>query len=208
MANNVFKVAILGKHAKKDVLLKFGSTAVFAAFVGAWVVGLLTESNQSFEYSLFGHAMVTTLLNIIVGGLILIFVLLESSKSFAAIKLGPRFLPLVGSISGFFGGLSGHQGAFRSMFLLKAGLSKEQFIATGVMVAVMVDVTRLMVYSQDLAADYQSIDWQLVIAASVSAFVGAYLGKRLLQKITIKFVHWVVSTLLVVVALGLMTGVI
>ena len=74
------------------------------------------------------------------------------------------------------------------------------------MVAVMVDVTRLMVYSQDLATDYQSIDWPLVIAASVSAFVGAYIGKRLLQKITIKFVHWTVSTLLVVVALGLMTG--
>ena len=208
LANNLFKVAILGKYAKRDVLFKFGVAAVVAAFAGAWVLGVLAESSQIVDYSLFGHAMQTTLLNIIVGGLILIFVLLEFSKTFAAIKLGPRFLPLGGAISGFFGGLSGHQGAFRSMFLLKAGLNKEQFIATGVMVAVMVDVTRLMVYGKDLAAGYQAIDWHLVIAASVSAFVGAYLGKKLLQKITIKFVHWVVSALLLVVALALMTGVI
>ena len=206
LANNLFKVAILGKYAKKDVLIKFGLAAVMAAFIGAWFLGVLAESGRTINYSLFGHALQTTLLNIIVGGLILSFVLLEFSKTFAAVKLGPRFLPLGGFISGFFGGLSGHQGAFRSMFLLKAGLNKEQFIATGVMVAVMVDVARLMVYGKDLAADYQAIDWQLVIAASFAAFAGAYVGKKLLLKITIKFVHWVVSALLVLVALGLMTG--
>ncbi len=208
LANNLFKVAILGKNAVKDVLIKFGFAAVLAAFVGAWVLGLLAENSQPLDYSLFGQNMQTTLLNIIVGGLILIFVILEFSKTFANIKLGPRFLPLGGTISGFFGGLSGHQGAFRSMFLLKAGLNKEQFIATGVMVAVMVDVARLTGYGKDLAADYQAIDWGLVVAASLAAFVGAYLGKKLLQKITIKAVHLVVSVLLVLVSMGLMTGII
>lgn len=43
----------------------------------------------------------------------------------------PHWLPLGGLLSGFFGGLSGNQGALRSAFLLKAGLSKEAFIATG-----------------------------------------------------------------------------
>ncbi len=142
------------------------------------------------------------------GGLILLFVLLEFSKTFAAIKLGPNFLPLGGAISGFFGGLSGHQGAFRSMFLLKLGLSKEQFIATGVMVAVMVDIARLTIYGQDLADSYQAINWTLVFAACFSAFLGAYLGKKLMQKITIKTVHLIVSLLLVIVAVGLMTGLI
>lgn len=33
--------------------------------------------------------------------------------------------------SGFFGGLSGHQGAFRSVFLLPAGLSKLEPIGKG-----------------------------------------------------------------------------
>jgi len=208
LANNLFKVALLGKHAVRSVLLRFGLIAVLAAFLGAWVLGRLADSAQVFSYSIFSHDFQTTGLKLVVGGLILVFVLLEFSKWFARIKLGPKFLPLGGMISGFFGGLSGHQGAFRSMFLLKAGLSKEQFVATGVMVAVMVDVTRILVYGKDMAIDYQSIDWTLVIAATVSAFVGAYLGKKLLEKITIKVVHIAVSLLLLVVALGLMTGVI
>lgn len=206
LANNLFKVAILGKHAVKDVLLKFGVPAILAAFVGAWFLGLLADSNKVINYQLLGYQLETTWLNIIVGALILVFVLLEFSKTFAAIKLGPKFLPLGGTISGFFGGLSGHQGAFRSMFLLKAGLNKEQFIATGVMVAVMVDIARLTIYGKDLADNYQVIDWTLVVAASLAAFLGAYIGKKVLQKITIKAVHFMVSILLFVVAVGLMLG--
>ena len=206
LTNNIFKVMLMGKYAVKSVLLKFGIAAIIAAFIGAWVLGWLAESKQLIDFKLFGNFMQTSWLNLTVGGLILLFVLLEFSKTFAAIKLGPRFLPLGGMISGFFGGLSGHQGAFRSMFLLKVGLSKEQFIATGVMVAVMVDVARLMIYGKDLISNYQGIDWSLVIVASLAAIVGAYLGKKLLQKITIKVVHLLVSVLLVLVAVGLMLG--
>lgn len=208
LANNLFKVALMGRHAVASVLLRFGVPAVLAAFIGAWVLGLLAEYGAALTYNLFGVQMQTTWLKIIVGVLILTFVLLEFSKRFNEIKLGPRFLPLGGVISGFFGGLSGHQGAFRSMFLLKAGLTKEQFIATGIMVAVMVDITRLLVYGKDLANGYAAIDWVLVSGATLSAFIGAYLGKRLLEKVTIDVVHWIVSVLLVVVALGLISGVI
>ncbi|WP_223789529.1 sulfite exporter TauE/SafE family protein [Marinicella meishanensis] len=208
LANNLFKVALLGKHAVWSVLLRFGVAAVLAAFVGAWVLGWLAQSSQPLSYEMWGYQGQTTWLNVIVGGLILVFVLLEFSKTFAHIKLGPQFLPLGGTISGFFGGLSGHQGAFRSMFLLKAGLSKEQFVATGVMVAVMVDVARLTVYGQDLVANHDQVDWVLVISASLAAFAGAFIGKKVLQKVTIKTVHVAVSLLLVVVALGLVSGLI
>ena len=45
------------------------------------------------------------------------------------------FLAAGGLLSGFLGGLSGHQGALRSAFLIKCGLSKEVFIASGVVIA-------------------------------------------------------------------------
>lgn len=57
-----------------------------------------------------------------------------------------------GTISGFFGGLSGNQGALRSAFLLKAGLSKKAFVATGVVSAVIFDAVRLMVYGTTMLA--------------------------------------------------------
>lgn len=208
LTNNLFKVILLGKHTHKTVLFKFGVPAVLAALIGAWLLGWLAEQGSVLEYQLLGSAFQTSVLKWIVGALILIFVLLEFSKKFNALALDRKYLPVGGVISGFFGGLSGHQGAFRSMFLLKAGLTKEQFVATGVMVAVMVDVSRLVIYGQDLVTNHQMINWPLVISATLSAFMGAYLGKKLLQKVTIKAVHALVSMLLIVVALGLMTGLI
>ena len=67
-------------------------------------------------------------------------------------------------------------------------------------------MARLVVYGFDLAGQAGRIDWLLVAAASGSAFVGAYAGKRLLKKITFRSVQWIVSAFLVVVAIGLMSG--
>jgi len=44
------------------------------------------------------------------------------------------------------GGLSGHQGALRSAFLIKTGLGKEAFIGMGVVCAALVDFSRLIFY--------------------------------------------------------------
>jgi hypothetical protein len=92
------------------------------------------------------------------------------------------------------------------MFLLKAGLTKEKFVATGVMLAVMVDISRMAMYGWEMSAQRQEIEWQLVIAASLSAFVGAYFGVRLLKKITIRTIQIAVSALLVIISLGLISG--
>ncbi len=145
-------------------------------------------------------------MGLVIGALILLFVVLELLPAFSRIALDRRWLPAGGLVSGFFGGLSGHQGAFRSLFLLKAGLDKEAFVATGVVLAVVVDMARLVVYGFDLAGQAGRIDWLLVAAASGCAFVGAYAGKRLLKKITFRSVQWIVSAFLVVVAVGLMSG--
>ncbi|MDD1611335.1 MAG: sulfite exporter TauE/SafE family protein [Methylococcaceae bacterium] len=141
-ANNIFKLGLLGLHADKSVIIRFGIPAVFAAFIGAFFLGWLSSLDPVFEYSLLGKTLQVMPIKLIIGIIIISFVILELSSAFSSITLDKRFLPIGGCISGFFGGLSGNQGAFRSMFLLKAGLSKEQFIATGIVLAVMVDSSR------------------------------------------------------------------
>ncbi len=207
LTNNMFKVVLIGRQAVPLVLSRFGVPAVLCAFLGAMVLGWLSEMPAIFEYAAFGHHMQISPVKLIVGSLILVFVGFELSKCFAGIELDKKYLPYGGAISGFFGGLSGHQGAFRSMFLLKAGLSKEQFVATGVMLAIMVDVSRMTIYGWGMFRQSQGVDWLLVVAASVSAFVGAYFGARLLKKLTIKAIQMAVSILLVVVSFGLISGV-
>jgi len=207
LANNVFKADLMGRHAERSALLGFGLPAVPAAFAGAWVLGRLAGMPPLLAYGAAGRAFEVHPLKVLVGALILVFVLLELWPRFTALAVGSRYMPLGGVVSGFFGGLSGHQGAFRSMFLLKAGLDKQQFVATGVLIAVMVDLSRLSVYGAGMLTRPESVDWPMAVAASLAAFAGAYLGSRLLQKVTIRFVQRVVSLLLVVVAVGLAAGV-
>lgn len=207
LSNNLFKVALLGRQANRAVLLSFGIPAVIFAFLGALLLGWLSGMAPITEYTAIGKSFQVSPIKLIVGILILTFVALEFSEKSSTIALDKRYLPYGGMISGFFGGLSGHQGAFRSMFLLKAGLGKDAFVATGVMLAVMVDLSRIAVYGWDTSMQHESIDWMLVIAATVSAFAGAYAGARMLRKITIRSIQLAVSALLVVVASGLISGV-
>ena len=141
-----------------------------AAFAGALVLVSLGTREPLAVYQVFGREQQVSLLGLVIGALILLFVVLELLPVFTRLALDRRWLPVGGLVSGFFGGLSGHQGAFRSMFLVKAGLDKEAFVATGVVLAVVVDMARLVVYGFDLAGQAHRIDWPLVAAASGAAF--------------------------------------
>ncbi len=207
LANNVFKVGLLGRQTNRSVLARFGFPAIAAAFAGAWLLTWLSDVPPVYEYTALGRVLQVSPLKLIVGVLILVFVLLELTPRFAKLSVDKKYLPLGGALSGFFGGLSGHQGAFRSMFLLKSGLSKEEFVATGVMLAVMVDMARMVIYGWDISSQHRAIEWPLVAAASLAAFAGACFGARILKKVTIRSIQIVVSVLLIVVSLGLIAGV-
>lgn len=207
LANNLFKIGLLGRKADGSVLLKFGLPAIAAAFVGALLLSHLGEIKPLCEYQAFGSNRQVSVLKVVIGALIISFVAMELSPRFSRMALDRKWLPLGGMISGFFGGLSGHQGAFRSMFLIKAGLEKEVFVATGVVLAIMVDLSRMIMYGADISAHGEAVEWALVIGASVSAFTGAYIGAKVLKKITLRTVQLVVSALLIVVGIGLIAGV-
>jgi uncharacterized membrane protein YfcA len=208
LSNNCFKVALVGKGAHLNTLLKFGLPAMLFAFIGAILLTYLSHLSTVFQYSLFSFKFTTTLLNFCIGVLILLFVFIELSPTVSKISINKKHLPLGGALSGFLGGLSGHQGAFRSLFLLKVGLDKTQFIATGVVIAVMVDLARLTVYGWNYSTTTSSIDWLMVTFATLSAFLGAYIGKKFIKKVTITFISRMVALLLIIIGLSLMTGLI
>lgn len=206
LANNIFKLGLLGRGAHWPVVARFGIPAVIAAFLGAWLLGSLAGAAPLAEYSLAGIDATLTPVKLVIGVLILAFALLELGPRFAAMSFDMRWLPLGGVLSGFFGGLSGHQGAFRSMFLIKSGIGKEQFIATSVVLAVMVDVARLLIYGADAVEARSEIDWLLVAVACAAAFTGAFFGVRLIGKMTLLAVQRLVAVMLVVVGIGLVSG--
>lgn len=115
-------------------------------------------------------------------------------------------MPFGGILSGFFGGLSGNQGALRSAFLIRAGLSKEVFIATTVVISCFVDFTRLSVYATQLSLSDINNNLTLVVSATLAAIAGAFIGNKLLKKVTLKFIQTVVAIMLIMISIALATG--
>lgn len=205
--NNIFKLFLVGKHADKEVLIRFGIPAVLAAFAGAWLLTEISSMNSLYDYTIGNKQFYITPVKLCIALLLIVFALMELLPTLEKMKIGKDKLPLGGVLSGFFGGLSGNQGALRSAFLVNAGLSKEAFIATGVVIACCIDITRLSVYSSRfLGADLQN-NLVLVIVATLSAFAGAFIGNKLLKKITLTLVQKIVAVLLILIALGMATGV-
>lgn len=204
--NGLFKLVLVGRQADRRVVIRFGLPAVVTAFAGAWVLLWLTGLGVLFDYTLFGRRFEVTPVKLVVGVLLLVFAFVEVLPRFRDVEFDPRYLPLGGAISGFFGGLSGMQGALRSAFLVRAGLSKEAFIGTGVVVACLVDVSRLALYSGSIFGGAANLDYGLLSAAVLAAFLGAFLGNRYLKKMTLRGVQWVVGVMLFAVAIGLATG--
>lgn len=210
LAANLFKLALVGRMADWHVVARFALPAAAAAIAGAWLLGVLAEQPRLARYEMLGQTREVHAVQLVIGLLIVGFALLELSPRFAELTFPPRFLALGGLISGFFGGLSGNQGAFRSAFLLKTGLSKEAFVATGVVAAVFVDTVRLAVYGVSFyTASFKAISGEVagaVATAVVAAFLGAYVGAHLLEKVTLRFVQLVVAVMMIGIGIGLASG--
>jgi len=210
-ANNLFKFGLMAKHADWQVVARFSVPAAVAAIAGAIILNLFDSLPIIMRYAIGGSTFEVTVVKAVIGVLIVIFALLELWPPFQGLAFPPRWLPLGGVLSGFFGGLSGNQGALRSAFLLKAGLSKESFVATGVVSAVIVDAARLVVYGAAVVATHFEQSQAVVapvVVGSVSAFVGAFVGKRVLQKVTLYAVRLVVALAMLGIGAGLVSGLI
>ena len=206
--NNLFKLALVGRYADKDAVLRFGIPAILSAFLGAWALLLLSDLEPLLVYELFGRELQITPVKLVIAVLMVLFATLELTPKLANISFEKKYLPLGGTLSGFFGGLSGNQGALRSAFLLRSGLSRDAFVATGVVITCMVDFARIFVYSSHFYAANGIQNLPLLAAATVSAFLGAFIGSRLLKKVTMRTVQVLVSVMLFGIALALGAGII
>lgn len=207
-SNNLFKIALIGRNTDKAVLLRFGIPAILASFAGAWLLLKITVLPTIVEYELWGKTFEITAVKLIIALLLIIFSILEISPSFQKVQFGKDKLVLGGILSGFFGGLSGIQGAIRSAFLIKSGLSKEAYIATGVVIACLVDFTRLSVYASRFTTANLHENMTLLISATLAAIAGAYFGKKLLKKVTLHSIQLVVAVMLILISIALGLGII
>ena len=208
-ANNIFKFGLMARQADWRGVGPLSPPAPPPALAGGSLINLFDKMPVIAIYSLGGSTFEITMIKAVIGTLIVAFALLELSPRFQALAFPPGWLPLGGALSGFFGGLSGNQGALRSAFLLKSGLSKEAFVATGVVSAVIVDAARLVVYGTSFMASHFAQSQELlapVAVGTICAFIGSFVGKRMLQKVTLRTVQIVVAGAMLLIGTGLAAG--
>lgn len=210
LLNNIFKAGLLWRHADWPTVMRFGIPAVPAALAGAWLLARLGDTPRVFEWSGFGRHFGPTGASLVVGLLLLLLAGLELQSWFQKLAAPPRLQPLGGLVTGFVGGLTGQQGALRSIFLLRAGLAARPFIATGVMIAIIVDLARLAAYAATFSAlglNPAGREVQLVGIGTLAAVAGAWLAARHLEKVTIAAIRSLVAVSLGVIGLALCAGV-
>jgi uncharacterized membrane protein YfcA len=204
--NNFFKISLVRKHIDWKLGIKFGITGMLGALAGAELLIIFSMVEPLYSYGISGKTFHITYIKIIISVLMIAFSLFEIIPFLNKIRFKGKMLYAGGLLSGFFGGLSGNQGALRSAFLLRTGLSKESFIATGIMIACMIDITRLSVYFSRISSTNIFENLTVLTTAVLAAFLGAFIGNKLLKKITLKFVQITVAVMIILLAFGLGSG--
>ncbi|OGR78142.1 MAG: hypothetical protein A2X32_01935 [Elusimicrobia bacterium GWC2_64_44] len=213
--NNLFKILLVGLKADRDLVLRFGLPAIAAAFAGAWALHLFAAASGSvsFDYELMGRAARVTPLKALLALLMLGFAAFDLVPGLKGLKFDRKYLPLGGLLSGFFGGLSGHQGALRSAFLVKTGVTPEAFVATNAVIGFMVDFARSLIYAYTIfilgdARGPGALPAGVIAAATGASVLGVVIGLKFLHKATIGSVQTLTAVMLAAIAVFLGAGLI
>jgi len=193
LSNNLFKLLLTGKNIRYGILLRFGLPSVAGAFAGAFLLREISHWQPFAVYTIGGSVHEIHPIKLGIAILMIIFSLIELIPALSRWQAPTSWMIPGGMVSGFFGGLSGHQGALRSMFLVKLVQKKEAYIATGTAIACMVDLTRLPVYFSSNSFSLLQVSPEVIIIPILAAFAGALGGNYLLKKITLHFIQKLVA---------------
>lgn len=103
-----------------------------------------------------------------------------------------------GSLSGFFGGIAGEQGGFRTIGLLAFNLEKAAFVATSTAIGVLIDVVRVPVYWIEQGGKIRPT-LTLVAVACVGAVAGVFLGEKLFRHLPQQHFRRTISAIITVI---------
>ena len=164
-SHNAWKLKVLRESVDFEAVKRYGWAMVLGALIGA-ALNTAVEADP---------------LLLIVGIALVVLPLLSISEKWTDYRLPDAEDRIGGFGSGFFGGLTGHQGALRAMFLQKRLPDKSEYAATAAVLALVVDVTRVPVYVALEGWQILDAGW-LILGLVLAAVLGVQLGKRWLKK--------------------------
>lgn len=171
-AHNAGKFAALRESVDFEAFRRYGVWLVLGAILGAV---LQNEVPQKPLLALIGAFLVS-------------LPLLSMSEGWTGYRIPEANDSLGGFGSGFMGGLTGHQGALRAMFLTRRLPDKMTYAATASVLALCVDFSRVPVY---LLFRYDEVSQHtaLTLVLVISALIGVRVGKAWLERLKSEWIH-------------------
>lgn len=205
-ANSALKAFLMKKHIDWGLFLRFGMPAAMAALLGAAVFSSASSLPPIMSYHLGPVSAEISLAKLIIALLMAIFAMGALLPVCNTIAFPKKYLLIGGVLSGFFGGLSGHQGALRSAFMTKLSLTPKSFIGTGSAIGLMVDLARLSIYLGWIfwlgnRFTFTRSEFWLILMGLASALLGVAIGRMLVPKATMKQIRYLVGFFLLNIAL-------
>ena len=167
VASNLSKIILFKKGVDKKLLLTMGIPAL--VFVGL-------------------GALMSKYINVSVAELIMacFLIILSSTLLIKEIILKPTTFNAIsgGILSGFLAGLIGTGGAIRGLTLTAFNLNQQAFIATSAIIDLGVDGTRSIIYTFNGYVHLH--DLYLILLLFIVSFIGTWIGKKLLTRVSEK----------------------
>jgi len=178
LAGTFMRFLRLRKHINRPLALTFGAASAFGGLVGAV---LHTYTDGPILGYVFGALLISAGLSGLTG-------IAER------IELKGPWRWIGGFASAVFGGLVGNQGGIRSAAMLGFDLSKESFVATATVIALVVDGARMPIY---FVTEHERMfmEWPIILIATIGVIIGTVAGSSLLERIAERMFKRVVSAL-------------
>ncbi len=163
--SNISKLWLFKDHFNWRAVAVMGIPSVILVIVGAILSAIWNPQ----------------LLQLILGIFLCVFSILFYIFSNFKIKYTNGNMIVFGGVAGFVAGLVGTGGAIRGYALAAMDFPKESFISTSAAIDFGVDVSRSLIYWEH---GYMHLhDWPYFVALFFVAFVGSFLGKKILKKL-------------------------
>ncbi len=185
VTSNLSKIYLFREGYDKKLILNIGIPAVIFVIIGAYLSKF--ANNQLLQLILSIFLICVSLLFLVARTLII-----NPSK---------RNSILGGAFSGLTAGLLGTGGAIRGATLAAFNLKTQVFIATSAIIDLGIDASRSVVYTMNGYVHYH--DLYLIPLLFVISFIGSWIGKKILTRISQE--RFKVLVLLLIFVTGIVT---
>ena len=184
--SNTAKLWLFRKTISKHLFLLYGIPSLLFTLLGAYLTKV-----YSFIYLEWALAIFLLLFS----GLFLLFPKIH-------LKANTLTALVSGGFAGFMAGFTGTGGAIRGMSLIAFNLEKNLFVGTSAAIDFGVDFSRMFIYYYNGFFDMEYVYYIPLLV--IASFLGSYIGKQLLNKISQEVFKKIVLSLILLISISML----